>query len=260
GIGVPILSLDVQRFKADPRGPGEWVSQLSPFAPRRNHGAATALRGANSRVFIIGGQNAAGAVIDTVEEYQAELLSPVNIPHTNLPAPRAKFAIGGTMTTNQIYVFGGVNVTGVEQTSIFDYTSTNRGPVAGPPGTPSGAWVTRGNLSTPRRQLGGASVLPVTNFLPVANFGRDPRQDAIEEWVARKVPSARGFGDPKSDPVKNGRALFAKKGLVVPDVSCAPCHGGKRWTRSLVDFQSPPSPTKDPTLKLGDENVIGTEL
>jgi DNA-binding beta-propeller fold protein YncE len=260
GFAPPVLSSVVQRFVPNPKGPGQWVPFNYPFPPRRNHGAATALRGASSRIFVIGGQNAAGTVLDTVEEYQAESVSPVSTPHTNLPAPRAKFAIGSTMTTNQIYVFGGVNGTGADQGSVIEYSIANQGPVAGPPGTPSGAWVTRGNLSIARRQLGGTSVLPVTNFLPVANFGRDSRQDAIEEWVARKVTSARGVGDTKSDPVKNGRKLFGQKGLVVPDLSCATCHGGKRWTRSLVDFKSPPSPTNSPTLKLGDESVIGTEL
>jgi DNA-binding beta-propeller fold protein YncE len=260
-IPFPILSTAVQRFVADPRGLGKWDSFVYPFAPRRNHGAATVLRGASSRVFVIGGQNAAGIVLDTVEEYVAQQVSAVNTPHTKLPAPRKQFAIGSTITTNQIYVFGGIDETGTDQSSILEYSSASNDPIVpGPPGIPSGSWVPRGSLTSARRQLGGASVLPVTNFLPIANFGRDSRQDAIEEWVARKVPSARGVGDPTSAAVQNGRALFGQLGLVIPDQSCATCHGGKRWTRSLVDFPSPPSPTNDPMLKLGDEKVIGVEL
>src|SRR5262249_54869117 len=50
----------VQRFLANPGGPGTW-SALNPtgLTLRRNHGAATALRGAQSRVFVIGGQDQA---------------------------------------------------------------------------------------------------------------------------------------------------------------------------------------------------------
>jgi DNA-binding beta-propeller fold protein YncE len=259
-VAVPVLGLEVQRFTADPRGPGEWVSFPSPFLPRRNLGVATVLRGASSRIFLIGGQDAANTVIGTVEEYVAQSVTAVLTPHTSMPAPRARFAIGSTATTNQIYVMGGIDGAGADQGSIFEYTVANNGPVAGPPGTPSGTWVTRGTLSVARRQLGGNSVFPVANFLPIANFGRDSRQDAIEEWVARKVPPARGVGDPESTAVQNGRTLFSQVGLVVADQSCATCHGGKRWSRSLVDFSLAPSPTNDPQFNLGDEKVIGVEL
>src|SRR5439155_19028515 len=57
----------VQRFQADPAGPGTWSAFSVPgLTLRRNHGAATAIRGVNSRVFVMGGQDSAGTVLDTV--------------------------------------------------------------------------------------------------------------------------------------------------------------------------------------------------
>jgi cytochrome c peroxidase len=56
----------------------------------------------------------------------------------------------------------------------------------------------------------------------------------------------------------SGRTLFGVTGLVQPGVSCATCHGGTKWTRSIVDYPVPPSP--DLGLGLGSERVIGAEL
>ena len=55
-----------------------------------------------------------------------------------------------------------------------------------------------------------------------------------------------------------GRTLFGTTNLVIPGFSCATCHGGDKWTRSIVDYQAPPSP--DLTVGLGDEQVVGAEL
>jgi DNA-binding beta-propeller fold protein YncE len=249
----------VQRFQADPAGPGTWSAfSVAGLTPRRNHGAATALRGTSSRVFVIGGQNAAGTVLDTVEEYLAQAVTAVATPHTSLPAPRAQIGIASSLTTNQIYVFGGIDNTGVDQTAIFEYTVSLNGPVAGPAGTPSGTWVTRGNLAFVVRQLGAASIGGVTNFLPRASSGRDPRQDAIAVWIQDKVRPFRGLGDPASPSVQEGRSLFGTTGLVIAGFSCATCHGGPLWTRSLVDYPAPPS--AEVGIGFGDERVIGAEL
>lgn len=249
----------VQRFQPDPAGPGTWSAfTVSGLTPRRNHGAATALRGVQSRVFVIGGQDAGGTVLATVEEYLAQAVVAVATPHTALPAPRASFGIGSTLSSNQIYVAGGVDGTGADQTSVFEYTVANNGPTAGPPGTPSGAWVTRANLSVARRGLGMNVPPGVTNFLPVRNTGRDARQDAISLWVARKVRSARA-PVPATDPgAQAGRTLFGTVGLVQPGFSCATCHGGAKWTRSTVDYTAPPSP--EIGIGLGNQRVIGAEL
>ena len=59
-------------------------------------------RGVSSRIFVIGGQDAAGTVLDTVEEYLAQAVSTVLTPHTALPAPRARFGISSSLSTNQI--------------------------------------------------------------------------------------------------------------------------------------------------------------
>jgi YVTN family beta-propeller protein len=248
----------VQRFQADPAGTGTWTT-FSPagLTLRRNHGAATALRGANSRVFVIGGQDAGGTVLTTVEEYQAQAVTLVATPHTALPAARARFGIGSTLSSNQIYVIGGLDGTGTNQTTILEYTVANNGPVAGPPGTPSGAWVTRGNLSLARSGLQASNPPGVTNFLPARSAERDELQDAIAEFV-QTIRSSQAPVDKNDKAAKRGRQRFGQQGLVVPNFSCATCHGGAKWTRSTVDYPPPPSP--DVGLGLGDERVIGAEL
>lgn len=249
----------VQRFQADATGPGTWSAfSVVGLTPRRNHGVATALRGAQSRVFVIGGQDAGGTVLSTVEEYTAQAVTGMATPHTSLPSPRARFAISSSLSTNQVYVFGGVDGSGADQATVFEYTVAANGPVAGPPGTPSGTWVTRANLSVARRGL-GVNVPPgVTNFLPVQSKGRDRRQDSIAVWIARNVRAARAPVDATDTDAQAGRTLFGTVGLVIPGFSCATCHGGPKWTRSIVDYTAPPSP--EVGLGLGNERVIGAEL
>src|SRR5262249_8180081 len=101
----------VQRFQADPAGPGTWIGIHPGITLRRSLGAATALRGVQSRVFVIGGLDATGTALTTVEEYLGQAVIPVATPHTPLPAARANFGIGSTLTSNQIYVAGGVDGT-----------------------------------------------------------------------------------------------------------------------------------------------------
>jgi YVTN family beta-propeller protein len=243
-------AFSVQRFTADPVGAGTWANfNVTGLTARRNHGAATALRVVAFRIFVIGGQDAAGTVLDTVEEYTNATVptavagAKTSITVNNASAPRARFGIGSTLTTNQIYIFGGVDNTGADQTTVLEYSTGNNGPVAGPPGTPSGAWVTRGNLSVARRGL-GVNVPPgVTNFLPARSTGRDSRQDSISLWVARKVRSARSPFSQSDPDVVAGRALFAA-------ANCQQCHGGPKWSRSKVRFTPPPSPAQ----------VVGAEL
>jgi DNA-binding beta-propeller fold protein YncE len=249
----------VQRFQADPEGGGAWTG-FNPggLTLRRNLGAAAVLRGVSSRVFVIGGQDGTGAVLSTVEEYTAQAVSPVLTPHTSLPVPRARFGIAGSLSANQIYVVGGTDGAGADQTTVLEYTVGTNGPVAGPKGTPSGAWVTRANLSAARRALQLSNPPGVTNFLPARNTGRDARQDAIETFIIRNIRSSRSPEDPNSAGPLNGRRLFGQVGLVAPGFSCATCHGGPKWTRSIVDYMPPPSP--DIGLGLGNERVIGAEL
>jgi hypothetical protein len=182
----------------------------------------------------------------------------VATPHTSLPAARAWFGIAGSLSTNQIYVSGGIDGAGADQTTIFEYSIATNGPVSGPPGTPSGSWATRGNLSIARRGLQVSNPPGVTNFLPAASAGRDARQDAIAAFIFSNVRASRA-PVPKNDPLaQQGRALFGEEGLVQPGFSCATCHGGPKWTRSFVDFPPPPSP--EVGLGFGNERVIGAEL
>src|SRR5262249_54463601 len=158
----------VQRFQADFSGPGVWSAFSPGITLRRNHGAGTALRVVSSRVFVIGGQDAAGNVLSTVEEYMAQAVTLVATPHTPLPAARARFGIANILTTNQIYVVGGIDSAGADQTSILELTTGANPPAPGapgPPGTPSGAWATVANLSGARSRLQVSSPPGVTNFL-----------------------------------------------------------------------------------------------
>ena len=251
----------VQRYQAgmDIFNAGSW-SALNPagLTLRRNHGAATALRGVSSRVFIIGGLNAAGTVLDTVEEYLAQAVTMVTSAHTNLPAPRASFGIAGTVSTNQIYVIGGVDSGNAAQNTILEYTIGTNGAVAGAPGVPSGVWATRANLTTVRSGLQISRPPGVTNLLTVGNTGRDFRQDAISEWVRMKVRASRAPVAVADNDAQIGRSLFGATGLVVPNFNCATCHGGPKWTRSTVDYFPPPS--TEIGLNLGAERVIGAEI
>jgi hypothetical protein len=254
-----VMGADVYRFQADPVGPGTWSTFSVGLSLRRNLGAATALRGVAARVFVIGGQdfNGSGTVLGTVEEYNAQAMTLVNTPHTALPEARARFGIGSTLSSNQIYVIGGVNNGGVDQTTVFEYTIATNGAVPGPPGTPSGVWVTRANISAAKRGLQVSNPPGVTNFLTVQSGGRDFSQDALSAFVETIRSSKAPVAVSDAGAVR-GRALFSQDGLVVAGFSCATCHGGSRWTRSTVDYPPPPSP--DIGLGLGDERVIGAEL
>ncbi len=253
----------VQRFQPDPVGPGVWSNfNVTGLTTRRNHGAATAIRGVAARIFVIGGQDASGTVLSTVEEYtNATVPAAVMTPHTSLPAPRARFGIGSSLSTNQIYVMGGVDGSGADQTTIFEYSiaaNPSAPGVPGPPGTPSGNWVARGTLSLARRGLGVTTPPGVTNFLPVQSAGRDADQDAMAVWIAANVRSSRAPVSPTDPATMAGRILFGTVGLVIPGFSCATCHGGSKWSRSTVDYDAPPSAADN--IGLGDENVIGAEL
>jgi YVTN family beta-propeller protein len=248
----------VQRFQADPAGPGTWTGfNPAGLTLRHNLGAATVVRGVQTRVMAIGGQNGSGT-LDTVEEYLAQAVTVVATPHTAMPAPRARFGIGSSRSTNQVYVIGGVDDLGADQSTIFELSVANNGAVAGPSGTPSGVWVTRGNLAAARSGLGATNPPSVTNFLTVQSGGRDARQDAIDTWIATKVRASRAPVAATDPAAISGRALFGVSGLVVPSFSCATCHGGPKWTRSIVDYTAPPSP--EIGLGFGNERVIGAEM
>ena len=254
----------VQRYQAgmDIFNAGTWTAfPAAGLTLRRNHGAATALRGVSSRVFIIGGLNAAGTMLDSVEEYLAQAVTMVATPPTSLPAPRSSFGIAGTVSSNQIYVIGGIDPGGTAQSTVLEYSIATNGAVAGPAGTPSGVWATRANLAAPRRGVQISRPPGVTNLLTVGNTGRDPRQDAISEWVRMKVRASRApvfLTDFDAAILAEGRLLFGRTSLVVVNFSCATCHGGPKWTRSTVDFLPPPS--TEIGLNFGAERVVGAEI
>jgi hypothetical protein len=76
----------------------------------------------------------------------------------------------------------------------------------------------------------------VANFAPLASRGRDPRRDAITEYVRtiRTPVAPESANDPE---VQAGRALFRK-------VGCAECHNTSLWTRGRVQFTPPPPATE----------------
>lgn len=172
--------------------------------------------------------------------------------------PRGARRATGAFSANQIYVGGGIDGGGTAHGEIFEYTIATNSPIAGPPGTPSGLWVTRAVLPQAASGLQLSTPPGVTNFLRARSGGRSRAQDSMVQFLIRMVRSSRA-PVPRNDPgAVAGRALFNQVGLVVPGFSCATCHGGRIWTRSRVPFLPPPSPADN--LGLGNENVIGAEL
>jgi len=108
-----------------------------------------------------------------------------------------------------------------------------------------------------RRGLQLSSPPPVTNFLPLANTGRDSDQDAISAWVAT-VRSSRAPVANNAPSALLGKALFNQPGLVVAGFACASCHAGPKFTISTVDYTTPPS--SEVGLGLGNQRVVGAEL
>jgi DNA-binding beta-propeller fold protein YncE len=230
--------------------PGEWMALNPAITPRRLHGAAAVLRGVSARVFVVGGLADGGATLDSVEEYKAADGSAVGSLHTPMPSARSRFGISRSLSTNQIYVIGGLDNTTQDTATVFEYTVANNGPTPGPAGTPSGSWANRGSIFPARSGLQVSTPPGVTNLLPARSAGRDPRQDSIELWIRQKVRSASAPVSSNLVAAVRGRAVFGEVGLVKQGVSCATCHGGPKWTRSSVDYVPPPPL----------ESVIGAEL
>lgn len=248
----------VQRFRADPNGDGVWTGFNPGLINRFNHGAAAAVRGVTSRIFLFGGQSDADSFVITTEEYLAEAVTEVATLHTALAAPLARFGIATSTTTNQIYIAGGVDDGGTPQAGVLEYTIANNGPVAGPAGTPSGAFVERDSLAEARFGLQLSSPPGVVALLPIDSAGRDPRQDAIATFIATSVRALRAPVTKSDEAAERGRDLFGEEGLVNDDFSCATCHGGPKWTRSTVDYD--PAPAPELGLGFGKERVIGAEV
>ncbi len=265
-IQAPNVSGAIFRYTPDPAGSGAWRTLTFAFTPRRNLGGASIVRGVfPSHVFAIGGRDAAGVALATVESFAATTSqnAPTDptaavTPLTNLPQPRHSFAIGTAV--NRVFVFGGVDAAGADTTTTFEYNAAANpaGGVAGAPGTPSGVWVARAALPSALRSAQASTPQPVTNFLAIRSAGLDPRQDAIAEWIKRAVRSSVAPNRGKTNAaITAGAALFAQTGLTgVAGSSCATCHGGSKWTRSIVDFAPAPSPD----LARGFEEVRGAEL
>jgi YVTN family beta-propeller protein len=265
-IATPNVTGAIFRYTPDPAGNGTWRTLTFAFTPRRNLGGASIVRGVfPSHVFAIGGRDAAGTALATVESFAATTsqnapTDPTSAvtPLTNLPQARHSFAIGTAV--NRIFVFGGVDAAGADTNTTFEYNAAANpaGGVAGAPGTPSGVWAARAALPAALRSGAASTPQPVTNFLAIRSSGLDPRQDAIAEWIKRAVRSHVAPNRGKTNAaITAGRELFAQAGLTgVSGVSCATCHGGAKWTRSVVDFAAPPSPD----LGRGFEEVRGAEL
>src|SRR5260370_1454606 len=87
-----------------------------------------------TRKRVIGGQGAAGTVLDTVEEYLAQAVVMAATPHTSITdslgasAPRARFGIASSLTTNQIYVIGGVDGSSTDTSTVLEYSIATNGP------------------------------------------------------------------------------------------------------------------------------------
>jgi hypothetical protein len=266
---TPVVTGGVLRYTPNPTGAGTWEVLPFTIAPRRNLGGAAIVRGVfPTHVFAVGGRDQAGVALTTVESYAATLSqaapTPANqlvlvaTPLTQLPAARHSF--GTAIANNRIVVVGGVDAAGADVATIFEYNAAANpaGGTPGAPGTPAGVWAARASLPAGLRRLQVSSPPAVSNFLALASGNRDPRQDAITEWIQSRV---RSFVAPNrgstSAEVQEGRVLFGAEGLTgVPEASCATCHGGAKWSRSFVSYLAPPSPDQ----LHGEQEVIGAEL
>jgi hypothetical protein len=112
-----------------------------------------------------------------------------------------------------------VNASGADQTSVLEYTiaaNPSSGP-SGPAGTPSGSWVTRGNLFQARRGLAVSNPPGVTNFLSARSSGRDARQDSMALWIARNIRAARAPVPATDAAAMAGRTLVGN-GFNIPSL------------------------------------------
>ncbi len=210
-----------------------------------------------SRVFIVGGSDADGTLLPTVQAYNARLATIVSGTKTAMPAPRVLFGTGAVPTTGQIFVFGGKDSGGSPRGEIFEFSTQVDGPVAGPAGNPSGRWTTVAASLTGRSGLATSTPVSVPPLLPPRNKGRSDDWDAIEAYI-KTIRTPQAPVSAADAAAINGRVLFAQAGLVQPGFSCASCHGGSKWTRSTVDYSTPPSAS--PTIGTGDENVAGFQI
>ena len=79
-------------------------------------------------------------------------------------------------------------------------------------------------------------VVPPNNACPpetAITTGRSADQDAIAAYVAFGIRAPLGR-DEKQKDIDRGREIFQQ-------ANCQSCHGGKSWTRSIVDFTPPPT-------------------
>jgi hypothetical protein len=252
---APKVSSSVLRFLADPASVGEWSLLDVSITARRNLGAASILRGAATHVFALGGIDGAGFAVATVEEFKLTDPTVLVTPITQLLGPLHSFGIGTAQ--NRIYLVGGVTLNGQDVNTVVEFNPAANpvGGTPGDPGEPSGNLTIKKTLPFAVRTAQISSPLLVANFLPVANSNRDPRQDAINEWIKEKVRSQ--IAPNHFRVVTTGRELFGREGLTgVNNVSCATCHGGAQWTRSLVDYNAPPSPS----LASGAQEIVGAEM
>ncbi|MFO0983887.1 MAG: hypothetical protein U1E76_19550 [Planctomycetota bacterium] len=251
----PTVSGAVLRFLPDATGAGVWSTLAVTITPRRNLGAAAIVRGAATHVFGIGGRDGTGAALATVEEYKVVDATVLVTPITQLSSGLHSFGIG--TSSNRIYLAGGQDGNGADLGSVLEFNpaANPTGGQAGDPGEPSGVVTTKAPLPVAVRSLQLSTPPAVANFLPVASSERDARQDAINEWIKAKVRSF--FAPNRGADVSAGRNLFGTEGLTgIANTSCATCHGGPKWTRSIVDYKAPPSPD----LVHGDQEINGAEL
>jgi len=258
----PNVTNVIQVFVPSATGAGSSFSPTSgtsSLTPRRGHGAATIVRGTSSRILIMGGQDALGNVLDTVQEF-FWFGSPVSSTHTPLPMPVMNFGVATKQSTeeNSVMVIGGVNGSGVEQSTVLEYSVAINGPVAGPAGTPSGAWVLRANLPAPVSGVGVSSPPGVTPLVPVRSSQRADDWESIRLYIANGIRSSRAPVSPSDPMAILGQTRFNQVGLVTSGNSCATCHSSPRWTPSVVDFPPPPSP--DFNLGQGNERILGGQL
>lgn len=261
----------IYRFTPDPVVPGTggtWLNfnGILPNGGRRRLAVGAIIRLVANNLFAIGGLDATDNITSAVTEINiANPAAPATVATTITQLPNGRSDAAVSVSQNQIFLLGGTDDTGNTTSTVLQFNPGANGPQPGPLFRPSGStWAHVLNLPRPTA-FGGANIpLPVNNFTPVGNALREPRQDAIAEWIKFKVRAQtapnRGATGTLATSISNGRTHFLTSQLDgtngVAGISCATCHGGNKWTRSTVSYTPPPSVS----TAFGTEEIIGAEL
>jgi N-acetylneuraminic acid mutarotase len=181
------LTLDVDKWLADPSKPAKWMNYLAPLPIKRNHLSTVVLGG---KIYAIGGQFGHDCGGGKEQRY-SHVYDPATDTWTELPllpdgrshAEGASFAIDG-----KIYIVGGQNGKGrsTNAVTIFDPAGNNG----------AGSWTDDPSLALPYNYEGGSSKVIGNTFI-YAEGGEEasarPKARTFTRTIARNPVYKLGF-------------------------------------------------------------------